>query len=249
MITATILEELAGSTSSRFSQRAGINGARNAVLGMTEDYCVIPDLFPLVDRHSLLVTREFELNLLLNSQESRGAEVRQLMNHAVSTLCLPGEGLIFFEHGVAVNRLRPICGTVHAHVHMIPLPEATISAILIDFATYAAEQQFESNLGPECNQNDLEHIKIGFVIGPLSKKPIECYTWWSKSFESQLLRRFIGEWLKVSWNWKVASQSDECKVMSIHAAFVSNQNVARNLEKSLSQRSRMLGVELFTVSS
>ena len=107
-------------SNNRFSwnRRIGVPGTSSVVFAENGLY-LAPDIAPLVDGHSLLVTEKhnmcFGAERLLNQTDLNSAfnQIRQLF------LQTYGKQTIFFEHGPAVHGEAGTC-IDHAHFHCLP---------------------------------------------------------------------------------------------------------------------------------
>jgi hypothetical protein len=195
---ATIFEELALSSNSRFSNAMGRLGCRNAILCWNESFAVIPDLHPLNFGHSLLVSRRFSRSILRYGNSVFDSEVQPLLRQAFEKLSneICFDALLLFEHCAASDSSRIICGTDYGHLHLLPV---TVEQLLCIEGYLYGEQSLTGQILPTAPKAEYVYCGVFGKLGQVLKS-----TFWVQAHTpSQIMRRVVGKAFDVRWDWKM----------------------------------------------
>jgi len=203
-MTSVFCEELAGQSGSRFAQTLGHNGCRNAVLGTTGRFAIIPDLNPLIYGHSLLVTRIYQRALMRHLNDDDIIELESVLRSTsfeFMNVAIFHEMLLCFEHGSSLTSERIICATDHAHLHLLPTSFQIGRKVLTESLAEAKNSGLRQS---ESIPSD-EYIYLGyFDLGDMAFHRLVLLT--SELIPSQFMRKVVGRVLGVrNWNWKDTS--------------------------------------------
>lgn len=177
----------------------------------TDDFALIPSIGPIVQGHVLICPKKHYRSIAA-LPSTLVPKYTAFKDEVVKTLSTVFGGPIHsFEHGGASNSTRLICTVEHAHLHLLPAPEA-VSRIVLKTLCWSrvgsVEEMAEATRGGE-------YLSYEAPSGQLFVAKQE------DPFESQLMRKIFASALHKgdSWNWR-----DDPKTIEVEATFVALVN-------------------------
>jgi diadenosine tetraphosphate (Ap4A) HIT family hydrolase len=208
--SCSICAELTGSANSRLAIELAAERITSAVAYKSEHFAIVPSLGPLVVGHSLLVTRTHERSVLLyaNDQERRD-ELATALKSFTDAISRYNDALSFilFEHGSTRGDYN-LCSTVHAHLHIVPLPKQSIRRMkaILDKQT---EPVAITSLRSKCEMATDFVFTLYYDDGALH--PLSHFRS-ARRLESQYMRKVIAITLGLdNWDWKHYPNCDVLK--------------------------------------
>ena len=192
--------ELRGQTPNRLTRYLGHDGFSPVLLAETKDIVAVPSVGALTESHVLVVPKQHRLSLL--TEYSLRLQVEQVLYLLASPLNQPDEEtLLCFEHGSDDSApTRAKCGTLHAHLHAVPMQRSVAERIV---NTIPGAQVCAT---PWLDESEPEGEYIA------------AFTWTNDRFyastvisreilPSQFMRKTVAEHLSLpEWDWKLMLQ-------------------------------------------
>ena len=167
---------------------------RDRIIARTDRFVAIPTLGQIYTGSILLLPVE-HVETCANLAEDARDELSEFAAQMITKVSRFGQP-IQFEHGSTESR-GGACGIYHAHLHIVPLPEATLaSTIFPEYSSKSASIQDAWRSLRRCNEYLLVCSAGETVYRDLSDSP--------RTFPSQFFRRRIVEHFRLSvpWDWR-----------------------------------------------
>lgn len=190
--------EFACDERARFSREYG-DSVRSRVVADQGDFVAIPTVGQLLPG-SLLILPRRHFDTCAQAQASLGsADLIRLVERACDALRRFGRPLVF-EHG-AKPHTGGACGIYHAHLHVVPAPDAVRLGELLPLRANTARSLVEALVANEGKDEYLLARDTDGLIGHLELSPGE-----RDDFPSQYLRRFLVRRFALDrpWDWREA---------------------------------------------
>jgi diadenosine tetraphosphate (Ap4A) HIT family hydrolase len=191
--------EFAGDERARFSQDYS-DYARSRVVADQGDFVAIPTVGQLLPG-SLLILPLRHFDTCAQAQASLGsADLIRLVERACDALRRFGRPLVF-EHG-ARPHTGGACGIYHAHLHVVPAPDAVLLGELLPRRATTARSLVEALVATEDKDEYLLARDTDGRVGHLELSPGD-----RDGFPSQYLRRFLVRRFALDrpWDWREAA--------------------------------------------
>jgi hypothetical protein len=201
MNTCTICSELCGASNSQLALTLGPQTSK-AVLESSDEFTIIPSLGPLVVGHALVVTNKHRTNIcssLANTSERK--QIKSLLGFFAKRFCTHLDDSIFcFEHGAAEQSPVLPCSTSHAHLHILPLKNNIISAIIENcFCVPRVSRSYQEVSGYASQLNSYIFAAVCTSSGEMRNMSIRDAT----GLQSQFMRRVIADVIRLpGWDWR-----------------------------------------------
>lgn len=102
------------SSSAEFNEMMSKN---QDILFNIQNYCVVPDFFPVCLGHALLISRKHVNSMMGNTAIDEFLEIKNVIREKIEN---GGIRVQFFEHGTGKQKQVSSASIYHAHLHIIP---------------------------------------------------------------------------------------------------------------------------------
>ncbi|NEQ48514.1 MAG: HIT domain-containing protein [Leptolyngbya sp. SIO3F4] len=184
-------------------------------IAQSKNFKVLSDIAPLQEGHLLISTIKhyYSLSDLDMNALSELSRVTDWVYHILTQVY--GGTVVFFEHGMSSNCNLSACGVEHAHLHAIPLNEEKHPIFSQTLRNFLAKTIMAEKL--ICVPiYDFRHLKAAQNRNYLLLKDIDCSMKLylsSSQFPSQLLRRYMSEYigLPFQYNWQLFMDEEKAQ--------------------------------------
>lgn len=229
-----ICAELNAESGTRLSMALGDQEVRNAVLGDSTSFALIPSVGPLALGHSLLVSKAHQSAIFGGLTVADYDQIQALFaafSAKVVDRINPSLEILCFEHGAARTFPdRELCSTVHAHLHLVPLADHLVARIMKSVRGESLDSLSPLTLSPIIES--LTEYLLVFRLsrrGEISGATIQD----ASELVPQFMRRLIADHIgNTNWNWKTHSDASLLR-QTIHLGFEVNTGCMRLSPASL----------------
>ncbi len=170
---------------------------RMAFLLESEHFALLPDLFPLMAGHCLMISKPHFVNMACRDAVIE-REFRDFWHTSYDFISKKYGAPLAFEHGSTNEALGGGSCVFHAHIHLIPARAPVEDALRVfgRIETFPMTKTWITSSEVGINDYLAYHSQDGSkgFVAPLIKAP-----------PCQFIRRFIAHYIGFAhWNWKAA---------------------------------------------